>query len=93
MSGPAEPLSMPLRKVLRICLVTPDINGPVRNGGIGIACEAIGRVAVEAGHRDQRRFRMKGIIDMHVRHDLIAVFQGIVGRSVRGYLGQAQVRF
>jgi GT2 family glycosyltransferase/glycosyltransferase involved in cell wall biosynthesis len=35
---------------LRMCLVTPDILGPVRNGGIGTACEAIARIAVEAGH-------------------------------------------
>src|SRR4051812_46703028 len=49
----SDPLEMPVmspRKGLRICLVTPDINGPVRNGGIGTACEAIARIAQEAGH-------------------------------------------
>jgi glycosyltransferase involved in cell wall biosynthesis/GT2 family glycosyltransferase len=50
MSDPAGAPGMSPRKGLRICLVTPDINGPVRNGGIGTACEAIARIAAEAGH-------------------------------------------
>jgi hypothetical protein len=50
MSDAAEAAGMSPRRGLRICLVTPDVNGPVRNGGIGVACEAIGRIAVEAGH-------------------------------------------
>src|SRR5947209_161457 len=50
MSDPAEASGIPPRKSLRICIVTPDINGPVRNGGIGTACEAIARIAAEAGH-------------------------------------------
>jgi hypothetical protein len=35
---------------LRICIVTPDIRGPIRNGGIGTACEAIAQVLAGAGH-------------------------------------------
>jgi GT2 family glycosyltransferase/glycosyltransferase involved in cell wall biosynthesis len=36
---------------LRLCLVTPDVNGPIRNGGIGTACEAIAEVATGAGYK------------------------------------------
>jgi len=33
-----------------ICIVTPDIVGPVKNGGIGAACYRFARVLAEAGH-------------------------------------------
>ena len=33
-----------------ICIVTPDIVGPVKNGGIGTACYHFARVLVEAGY-------------------------------------------
>jgi GT2 family glycosyltransferase/glycosyltransferase involved in cell wall biosynthesis/predicted O-methyltransferase YrrM len=33
-----------------ICIVTPDIIGPVRNGGIGTACYHFARVLAKAGH-------------------------------------------
>jgi glycosyltransferase involved in cell wall biosynthesis len=35
---------------LRVCIITPDIRGPIRNGGIGTACEAIAQVLADAGH-------------------------------------------
>lgn len=35
---------------LRVCIITPDIRGPIRNGGIGTACEAIAQVLAEAGN-------------------------------------------
>lgn len=34
-----------------ICIATPDIVGPTRNGGIGTACAAIARIWAAAGHR------------------------------------------
>jgi glycosyltransferase involved in cell wall biosynthesis len=33
-----------------ICIVTPEINGPNRNDGVGTACEAIAQVLANAGH-------------------------------------------
>jgi GT2 family glycosyltransferase/glycosyltransferase involved in cell wall biosynthesis len=33
-----------------VCIVTPDIVGPVKNGGIGTACYHFARVLAEAGH-------------------------------------------
>jgi GT2 family glycosyltransferase/glycosyltransferase involved in cell wall biosynthesis len=33
-----------------ICIVTPDIVGPVKNGGIGTACYQFARLLAEAGH-------------------------------------------
>ena len=33
-----------------ICIVTPDVVGPVKNGGIGTACYHYARVLAEAGH-------------------------------------------
>ena len=34
----------------RICIATPDVLGPVRNGGIGTACHHLARVLAAAGH-------------------------------------------
>jgi glycosyltransferase involved in cell wall biosynthesis/GT2 family glycosyltransferase len=36
---------------LSLCIVTPDIAGPIRNGGIGTACAAIAQVWADAGHQ------------------------------------------
>jgi GT2 family glycosyltransferase/glycosyltransferase involved in cell wall biosynthesis len=33
-----------------ICIVTPDIVGPVKNGGIGTACHHFARILAEEGH-------------------------------------------
>src|SRR5262249_41514032 len=33
-----------------VCIVTPDIVGPIKNGGIGTACYHFARLLVEAGH-------------------------------------------
>jgi O-antigen biosynthesis protein len=35
---------------LSLCIATPDIAGPIRNGGIGTACAAIATAWAEAGH-------------------------------------------
>ena len=35
---------------IRVCIATPDIVGPIRNGGIGTAYYALARTLVEAGH-------------------------------------------
>lgn len=35
---------------LRICIATPDIVGPIRNGGIGTAYHWLGRALAAAGH-------------------------------------------
>lgn len=35
----------------RICIVTPDLMGPVRNGGIGTSCTYLSQELAEAGHR------------------------------------------
>lgn len=34
----------------RICIVTPDLIGPVKNGGIGTACSHLAHALAEAGH-------------------------------------------
>ncbi|MBD5553163.1 MAG: glycosyltransferase [Desulfovibrio sp.] len=36
---------------LRICIVTPDLLGPVKNGGIGTACAYLGHALADAGHK------------------------------------------
>lgn len=36
--------------VLRVCIVTPDLLGPVRNGGIGTSCTFLARELALAGH-------------------------------------------
>ncbi len=35
---------------MKICIITPDIAGPIRNGGIGTACAAIARLLAQRGH-------------------------------------------
>lgn len=35
---------------LRVCIVTPDLLGPVKNGGIGTACGYLAEALVTAGH-------------------------------------------
>ncbi|WP_296819973.1 glycosyltransferase [Brevundimonas sp.] len=35
---------------LRVCIASPDFNGPVRNGGIGTACRALAESLAAAGH-------------------------------------------
>jgi O-antigen biosynthesis protein len=35
---------------LRVCLVSPDVNGPIRNGGIGTATTALGEHLTALGH-------------------------------------------
>ena len=35
---------------MKICLVTPDIVGPINNGGIGTHCHHFAKFAREAGH-------------------------------------------
>lgn len=35
---------------MRICIATPDIIGPVRNGGVGTACTALAQALAAAGH-------------------------------------------
>lgn len=36
---------------MRICIASPDFNGPVRNGGIGTASRALAETLVQAGHQ------------------------------------------
>lgn len=40
---------IPLRR-LRVCIATPDIVGPIRNGGIGTAYYSLARILSMAGH-------------------------------------------
>lgn len=35
---------------LRICIVSPDVMGPIRNGGVGTACAALAQELALAGH-------------------------------------------
>lgn len=35
----------------RVCIVTPDLIGPVRNGGIGTSCSYLAQELAEAGHQ------------------------------------------
>lgn len=35
---------------MRICIASPDILGPVNNGGVGTACTALAQALVRAGH-------------------------------------------
>ncbi len=36
---------------ISVCIVTPDLLGPVKNGGIGTACSYLAYALAEAGHR------------------------------------------
>lgn len=36
---------------IRICIVTPDLLGPVKNGGIGTACAYLAHALADAGHK------------------------------------------
>ena len=36
---------------------------------------------------------MERIVDVHVRHDFVAVFQFVIGHAIGGDLGQTQMRF
>ena len=42
---------------------------------------------------NQRCLRMERVVDMHVRHDLIAVFNVIIGHAVSRNFGQAKMGF
>ena len=35
---------------MRICIVSPDIVGPISNGGIGTACSALAQALAADGH-------------------------------------------
>ena len=35
----------------RVCIVTADITGPIRNGGIGSAYYSLARLLADAGHQ------------------------------------------
>jgi len=43
-----EPIHSP--EALRIIIITPDLHGPIRNGGIGTAFSALARWLVQEGH-------------------------------------------
>src|SRR5262245_5628261 len=46
-----DPFSSPrLLPDTGVCIVTPDIVGPIKNGGIGTACYHFARLLAEAGH-------------------------------------------
>lgn len=46
-----ELASLPLpKKPMRFCIVTPDLLGPVKNGGIGTACGYLANALADAGH-------------------------------------------
>jgi O-antigen biosynthesis protein len=60
-----------------LCLVTPDIVGPVRNGGIGTACEAIARTWSDAGHRVTVLFVSDQQIDDHAAKAWVARYAEI----------------
>jgi O-antigen biosynthesis protein len=34
---------------MKVCIITPDITGPIRNGGIGTACHVIANVLAQNG--------------------------------------------
>lgn len=52
--NPYPPLSSLLNEdkpaPIRVCIVTPDLLGPVKNGGIGTACSYLGYALAEAGN-------------------------------------------
>jgi len=39
------------RRSLRVCIASPDIVGPIRNGGVGTACTALAQELAKVGHR------------------------------------------
>ena len=49
--------------------------------------------AVEPRDRNQFRLGMEGVVHMHVRHDLVAGLDQIVGAVLGGNLGEAEVAF
>ncbi len=52
MSGKPTPAAMAKsRRSLRVCIASPDIVGPIRNGGVGTACTALAQELAKAGHR------------------------------------------
>jgi hypothetical protein len=46
--------------------------------------------AIQARHRNQRRLGMEGVGGVHVRHDLVAQFDHVVGHGFGRNLGEAQ---
>lgn len=64
-------------RALRVCIATPDIVGPVRNGGIGTAYTALAQALQQAGH-DVTVLYLLGEYSLH----------GPVSRWVRHYADQ-----
>lgn len=56
---------------LRICIATPDIVGPIRNGGIGTAYHWLGRALAAAGHTVTLLYTLSE----HCEQDNIEVWQ------------------
>lgn len=49
--APAGAAAGKSRRSLRVCIASPDIVGPIRNGGVGTACTALAQELAKVGHR------------------------------------------
>ncbi len=66
--------SMGRSKKVQICIVTPDLLGPVRNGGIGTACTSLAEFFASGDHRVTLLFTRFGTSeDLHA--DWVARYQ------------------
>lgn len=60
----ADLLNLPEAGPLRVCIATPDLLGPVKNGGIGTACGYLAHALAEAGHEVTTLFCQTGAEDI-----------------------------
>ena len=70
-----EPRDRP-GKAKRICIATPDILGPIKNGGIGTAYHHMARMLAERGHRVVVAFVNRNAADTRLQEEVRSFHAG-----------------